>query len=123
MSQSYNDEATLRDTAIVTTRKSVVVCVWSKAVTSGESVKLDQDPSPPLCQYEESAITSVSQSTGILCVLFCLKTICIQVAQFEQMVEQLIHHLSREGCLLQTTFKKSPSLPMHSRALPPTAIR
>ncbi|GAB9475602.1 hypothetical protein Gpo141_00012690 [Globisporangium polare] len=58
VNMNYNDQATLSNIKIKTSRKveKVDVCGWSQGVTSGEAKTVGSGPKSPLCQYSTSTI-------------------------------------------------------------------
>jgi hypothetical protein len=59
VNKNYNDQATLRNIKIKTSKSSLKVCQWSQGTTSGEPTMLGDGPSGSLCNYATSDITVV----------------------------------------------------------------
>ncbi|KAL4128528.1 hypothetical protein PRIC2_007513 [Phytophthora ramorum] len=56
VNKNWNDEATLSNIWIKSSKSTVKVCQWSQGNANGEPTILGNGPSAPLCQYSESDV-------------------------------------------------------------------
>jgi hypothetical protein len=66
VNKNWNDEATLSNIWVKSSKSTVKICQWSQGNANGEPSILGNGPSPPLCQYSESDVhinEDISQAT------------------------------------------------------------